>query len=235
MKCPTNANGVVTKIGTSSVGTDLKPIKLVNGVPTAVTNDLVSTTGAQTIAGTKTFYSTGFTEIAIKTTRTDATQNIGGLHFINGNNDAGPYITGTVNGRVLFDITNSTVKAVQILQQRAYNASNIYDIATIETLDNYTPMVRTTGNQTIAGIKTFTSPIVLAGGHDNSYYNINNSRLSNHTSNQSEGVFIVADGNDNVRAGFTFKSYSDGKTELILNLRNSDDSTFKSISLGISD
>ena len=55
MKCPTNANGTVTKIGTSSVGTDLKPIKLVNGVPTAVSNDFVDTTSTQNISGEKTF------------------------------------------------------------------------------------------------------------------------------------------------------------------------------------
>lgn len=117
----------------------------------------VHTSGNETIAGVKTFYSTGYTEVAIKTARTDATQNIGGLHFINGNNDVGPYMTGAVNGRIIFDMTNCSVKAVQILQQRAYDASNIYDVATINTLDNYTPMVRTTGNQTVGGIKTFTS------------------------------------------------------------------------------
>ena len=36
---------------------------------------------------------------------------------------------------------------------RAYNASNTSDVATIGTLDAYTPMVRTTGNQTIIGYK----------------------------------------------------------------------------------
>ena len=43
-------------IGSTSnnVGTDTKPIKLVNGVPTAVTNDLVDTATAQTITGYKT-------------------------------------------------------------------------------------------------------------------------------------------------------------------------------------
>ena len=47
-------NGSVTKVGTSDVGTDTKPIKLVGGVPTAVTNDLVDTATAQTINGLKT-------------------------------------------------------------------------------------------------------------------------------------------------------------------------------------
>ena len=48
-------DGSVTKVGTSNVGTDTKPIKLVGGVPTAVTNDLVDTATAQTISGAKTF------------------------------------------------------------------------------------------------------------------------------------------------------------------------------------
>lgn len=38
---------------------------------------------------------------------------------------------------------------------RAYDPANTDDIATIGTLDGYTPMVRTTGNQTIAGNKQF--------------------------------------------------------------------------------
>ena len=97
-------DGSVTKIGTSTLGSDTKPIKLVGGVPTIVTNDLVDTATAQTVGGDKTY--TG--------------QQIA---------------TG----------------------QRAYNAANTDDIATIGTLDAYTPMVRTTGNQTISGLKMFTS------------------------------------------------------------------------------
>lgn len=57
---PTNANPkntVMTPSASTSVGTDTKPIKVVNGVATAVTNDLVSTSGIQTVAGTKTFSS----------------------------------------------------------------------------------------------------------------------------------------------------------------------------------
>ena len=39
--------------------------------------------------------------------------------------------------------------------QRAYSAGNTTDVATIGTLDAYTPMVRTTGNQSISGVKIF--------------------------------------------------------------------------------
>lgn len=41
----------------SNVGDDLKPIKIVNGEAVAVTNDLVSTSGAQTVNGDKLFTS----------------------------------------------------------------------------------------------------------------------------------------------------------------------------------
>ena len=42
--------------------------------------------------------------------------------------------------------------------QRAYSAGNTTDVATIGTLDAYSPMVRTTGNQEIIGIKAFSMP-----------------------------------------------------------------------------
>jgi hypothetical protein len=45
--------------------------------------------------------------------------------------------------------------SIKALHQRAYNAANTTDVATIGTLDAYTPMVRTTGNQDISGVKTF--------------------------------------------------------------------------------
>lgn len=49
-------DGSVTKVGTADVGTDTKPIKLVGGVPTAVTNDLVDTASNQyEISGRKAF------------------------------------------------------------------------------------------------------------------------------------------------------------------------------------
>lgn len=48
-------DGSVTKIGTTSVGTDLKPIKLVNGVPTAVAYNFVDINTNQEIGGYKVF------------------------------------------------------------------------------------------------------------------------------------------------------------------------------------
>ena len=51
------ANSKAVDEGT--IGTDTKPIKIINGVATAITNDLVSTTGNQTIVGIKTFNNSG--------------------------------------------------------------------------------------------------------------------------------------------------------------------------------
>ena len=45
--------------------------------------------------------------------------------------------------------------------QRAYDPSNVNDVATIGTLDAYTPMIRTSGNQTKRGILTFKSDAVI--------------------------------------------------------------------------
>lgn len=53
-------------------------------------------------------------------------------------------------------VSETGVGFLQAMNQRAYDPSNVNDIATIKTLDQYTPMVRTTGNQTISGAKSFT-------------------------------------------------------------------------------
>lgn len=89
-------DGSVSKIGTSNVGTDTKPIKLVGGVPTVVTNDLVDLPSAQTITG-------------VKTVPLEA--------------------TGTFSNQIA---SSNKVK---------------------NELDNYAPMVRTSGNQSISGEK----------------------------------------------------------------------------------
>ena len=99
-------DGSVSKIGTVNVGTDTKPIKLVNGIPAAVTNDLVDLPSAQAITG-------------VKSVPLEA--------------------TGTFSGQIA---SSNKVK---------------------NELDNYTPMVRTTGNQTISGLKKISSLGASAG------------------------------------------------------------------------
>ena len=79
--------------------------------------------------------------------------------------------------------------------QRAYNPTNTDDVATIGTLDAYTPMVRTTGNQTISGTKKINGLAVESNIDPNSMgyqegvrfsvYNTDDSLLSNHIYSKS--------------------------------------------------
>lgn len=61
----------------------------------------------------------------------------------------------TPNPALNITVSDTGVGILQAMNQRAYNASNTTDVATIGTLDAYTPMVRTTGNQKITGYKDF--------------------------------------------------------------------------------
>ena len=94
-------DGSVTKVGTSNVGSDTKPIKLVAGVPTVITNDLVDLPSTQAITGVKT--------VPLET-------------------------TGVYSDQIA---SSNKVK---------------------NELDNYAPMLRTTGNQVVSGIKALWNP-----------------------------------------------------------------------------
>ena len=168
-------DGSVTQIGTSNVGTDTKPIKLVGGVPTIVTNDLVDTATAQTVGGAKTY--TG--------------QQIA---------------TG----------------------QRAYDPANTDDIATIGTLDAYAPMVRTTGNQNITGVKTFRNG------------NTTGLSILEHTSvnltipimnPQNATILRFNDTNGTELASIMIQRRADDGTVFYIHVRNAD-GTYKWINLG---
>ena len=140
------SDGSVTKIGTSTVGGNLKPIYLNAGVPTAVSDNLVSTAGNQTIAGIKTFETASF---PIKSASDKY------IRFNDGSNTSVCWIVGKNDGAI--DITVKSGAYARLFNQRAYNSSNANDIATIATLDAYTPMVRITNNQSVAGNKDFTN------------------------------------------------------------------------------
>ena len=174
-------DGSVTKLGTADVGSDTKPIKLVGGVPTAVTNDLVSTTGAQTIAGDKTFTSPLKVEkdgpsIEIIDTSEEvgvtpsfptiahmqfydknggSTGGIVTLHRDNGTRKTFLAAVGERSSATLDLVVEADNTKYVTAPARAYDPTHTTDVATIGTLDGYTPMVRTTGAQTIGGIKTF--------------------------------------------------------------------------------
>ena len=163
-------DGSVSKIGTVNVGSDTKPIKLVGGVPTVVTNDLVDLPSAQTITGIK--------SVPLET-------------------------TGTFSDQIA---SSNKVK---------------------NELDNYAPMVRTTGNQAIAGIKTHTSRMILKA--------TNIDATTPGTSVKHTGVdYRFNDMNDVDLAHIYLQQYVDGRIACYLVLRNTD-GTSKFIQLGVSD
>ena len=83
-------DGSVSKIGTSNVGTDTKPIKLVGGVPTVVTNDLVDLPSAQTITGAKTMSNTSNSIVAVNPPSGDTTQKVATTNWISQTGNSSP-------------------------------------------------------------------------------------------------------------------------------------------------
>ena len=88
--------GNMKAVDEGTVGSDTKPIKIVNGVATAVTNDLVSTQGSQSINGTLTiksiatmdaFYDGGNTQSAtVLTSKNNVTNYYSRIVIIMGDN-----------------------------------------------------------------------------------------------------------------------------------------------------
>ena len=176
-------DGSVTKVGTANVGTDTKPIKLVGGVPTAVTNDLVDVSSAQTITEQKNFRhddlnivlsNPNFVKGTIPTANKWCT-----ILFRDPNNVDMGYIgqvinTGTGDGEIrmrLYDYDKSYNTTVSIhadhdgnkymtIPYRAYNSANVNDAVTIGSLAANPNVVHTTGNETVNGLTTFILPIV---------------------------------------------------------------------------
>lgn len=151
--------------------------------------DVVHTSGPETIAGDKTFEGNIIKTatsggIIIRSTDQTQTSPPAGNRFLtlaivgSNNADLGTYgLACRTNGnREAYiqafnaDTTAQTLRIYALANgagymtgpSRAYNAANTTDVATIGTLDAYTPMVRTTGAQTIAGGKTFTSGIICS-------------------------------------------------------------------------
>ena len=177
-------DGSVTKVGTATVGGNLKPVYLNAGVPTAVANDFVDLPSAQTIAGVKTFTSNPVVSgtspgLTLKNTDMDLNGDPSAtkynLTYIRDKNNievgsygVRKYTSGltqwytyikknSVNTILALSLTDSS--AYMTGPSRTYDAGNIDDVVTIRLLDGYTPMVRTTNAQTISGIKTFNDHI----------------------------------------------------------------------------
>lgn len=154
----------------TNTGTDTKPVKIVNGVATAVTNDLatdsavVHLAGAETIPGAKTFSATptvlatnDLAHLDLKSTRVSG--NLGAVIFRNSNGNIINSMSSTVEGQLSLNLENGTTKRAVIVGQRAYDANNTSDVVTIGSLQASTDVVHTTGNETIGGDKTFTGEI----------------------------------------------------------------------------
>lgn len=233
-KAPTSG-GVKTALdtkvsGSGDVGTDTKPIKIVNGVATAVANDLVDTATAQEINGDKKFTSSvtlekGYNPFYVVKDTTENYQatpssneymgigfqdknavTIGSLttaHYTNGNRKT--YIEakgedGTMGAVEMYIMPNGTKYVTA--PARAYNANNTMDVVTIALLQASTDVVHTSGNETIGGTKTFSTCPVFLGGHDTTTVILRNSRFNgnNYSANQSEGFILLTNGESTPKA-----------------------------------
>ena len=174
-------DGSVSKIGTVNVGSDTKPIKLVAGVPTPVTNDLMDVASTQRIQGEKNYDTSKLGEkdngVAVFSTIPASHRQNVLLKAIDSNNDwfareehwaysGGSSVYNRAVRKQISGVTYTNEFKQNIAADgttyltgpsRTYNASNTTDIVNIALLDAYTPMVRLTNNQTISGVKTFTS------------------------------------------------------------------------------
>ena len=177
-------DGSVTKIGTSNVGSDTKPIKLVAGVPTVITNDLVDLPSAQAITGAKT--------VPLET-------------------------TGVFSNQIA---SSNKVK---------------------NELDNYAPMVRTTGNQSIAGNKTFTgsvasTTVLQAATSGNSPTIQVKYMIADNTDSNIYYYPSIAflDRNDDRAARLTVTKHPNGRCVFTVHVRNAD-GTYKAVDLAAGD
>ena len=165
-------------------------------------SDAVDKSNAQTITGTKTF--TDVVTVAkndgtsrcrcvntslIRGTLPSADTVSGGFSTLNNNQDTLMGLNHTIMtsgaGRsnwFVRDYANSNYKEVALFSggylvapNRTYNASNTSDVVTIGSLQSSTDIVHTTGNETVGGVKTFTS--LMKGRFDKDVY----TRASNYT------------------------------------------------------
>lgn len=110
---------------------------------------------------------------------------------------------------------------------RAYSAGNTTDIVNIALLDAYTPMVRTTGNQTKAG------QLILQGGQNEQRITVKSTNLDLNNpgaGTRNSSLISFTDVNDNWLAYFYVSQKSDKSTALIAWVRNADGST-KSVTI----
>ena len=159
------ADGSVTKVGTADVGSDARPVKLVGGVPTAVGADLaldsavVHTTGTETIAGAKTFTSLlTASNMQVKDASTPTVTMLKGSTEVASIASDGTQAGLTASSQ-FFGLRG--LGTAPFGQAPSYTADNSADgkIVTRSMLATTPTVVHTTGNETVAGTKTFTNGI----------------------------------------------------------------------------
>ena len=221
-------DGSVTKVGTGNVGTDTKPIKLVAGVPTAVTNTLIDDTSTQIINATKIFSHTAATTVdgnnpkgaVEKLTNITVNSTTANRYFyLAGARDsadkllAGINMRYNANGDVHFALATTDSAGELTAQEiaRFYRSTGTWgSVLVSDALDAYAPMVRTANAQTIAGIKTFTDNIALAKNTPLINISINNyTRGTAPGSSIFNGVRFIDSANAHV-GGFRLVNDSDG-------------------------
>ena len=119
--------------------------------------------------------------------------------------------------------------------QRAYDPANTSDVATIGTLDTYTPMVRTSGNQTIAGEKTFTNPVTITplsigtcqtinttGNAETIVINANAYDVTDGVTHYLPTAIAMHDKNGVLLGRFRFISFPNGRVQISVDVRNAD-------------
>lgn len=120
--------------------------------------------------------------------------------------------------------------------QRAYDPANTNDVATIGTLNAYTPMVRTSGNQTIGGTKTLTNPPMLEITSNLSSIEIKTASydVTDGIQHFLPDVIKVKDKNNVQLMKFGLYSFPNGRVQLKAYVRNSD-GTFKGVTIAEGD
>ena len=87
-------------------------------------------------------------------------------------------------------------------------------------LDAYTPMVRTTGAQNIAGEKTLTNKLTIVTNAANPV--VIKSPSASVTSSGSSNTFVMKDQNDITIFAFNYSTFADGHATVWINVRNAD-------------
>ena len=109
---------------------------------------------------------------------------------------------------------------------RAYSPVNTRDIVTLSLLDAYTPMVRTSNAQTIAGDKTFTDGLIKSGAKDSAYITVKDAFFDYPTAPNQEPFFKILNSSGELIAQLAIRQNASGTHSFRVILRNSDGTSY---------